>query len=149
MFSRRVPSQESANDFARSLAQNRAEKADLIDLTESNPTRCGFTYDARIPAALAREASLLYEPDPRGLNTAREAVAAYYRDIGHAVDPGHLILTSGTSEAYSHLFTLLADPGDEVLVPAPGYPLLEVLTGLDALRVEQYPLSYGATGWSI
>lgn len=149
MFSHRVPSQESANDFARSLARQRTGSSDFIDLTESNPTRCGFSYDSRIVAALARDASIHYEPDPQGLPSAREAVAGYYREIGHAIDPEHLILTAGTSEGYSHLFTLLADPGDEILVPAPGYPLLEVLTGLDALSVKQYPLSHDATGWSI
>jgi len=149
MFSRRVPSQESTNEFSRSIARRRTASSDFVDLTESNPTRCGFTYDPQILDALARKDSLRYEPHPQGLSSAREAVAGYYREIGRAVDPDNLLLTAGTSEAYSHLFRLLADPGDEILVPAPGYPLLEVLTGLDALRVEQYPLSHGTSGWSI
>jgi alanine-synthesizing transaminase len=149
MFSRRVPAQDSTNDFSRAADAAHDREDGLIDLTESNPTRCGFAYDPSLVAALARPASLLYEPMPQGMRAPREAIAAYYAEIGAPVDPEHLLLASGTSEAYAHLFTLLANAGEEILVPAPGYPLLEVLTGLDGLRVTPYPLARDGDAWGI
>jgi aspartate/methionine/tyrosine aminotransferase len=64
------------------------------------------------------------------------------------VPPGRLVLTASTSEAYSLLFKLLCDAGDEVLVPVPSYPLFEHLTRLDAVRFATYPLDYHGR-WSI
>ena len=152
MFSRRVPSDHSANRLSAAVARRRAEGLPIIDLTESNPTRCGFQVDAgAILAALSRPGSLVYEPHPQGLALAREAVAGYYREIGVAVDPDDLFLTTGTSEAYAMVFKLLADPGDEVLVPTPGYPLLDVLTRLEGVRLIPYALAWRETAaaWSI
>ena len=152
MFSRRVPSDHSANSLSSAIARRRAAGLPIIDLTESNPTRCGFQVDAaRILSALSRPGSLVYEPHPQGLALAREAVAGYYRDIGATVDPDELFLTTGTSEAYAMVFKLLADPGDEVLVPTPGYPLLDVLTRLEGVRLIPYALGWRAPGpaWSI
>jgi alanine-synthesizing transaminase len=151
MFSRRVPEDFSANRLSAALAKRRASGAALIDLTESNPTRCGFRQDEpALLAALAHPGSLRYEPHPQGLASARAAVAAYYAEIGAAVDPESLFLTSGTSEAYAHVFKLLADPGDDVLVPTPGYPLLDVLTRLEAVRLVPYVLRAGERGaWSM
>jgi hypothetical protein len=100
--------------------------------------------------ALSAAASAPYQPHPQGMLWAREAVASYYAERGIAADPASLILTSGTSEGYSHLFTLLADPGDEILVPTPGYPLLEVLTGLGAVQLVHYRQVYDEVrGWRI
>jgi alanine-synthesizing transaminase len=66
------------------------------------------------------------------------------------VDTDALFLTAGTSDAYSILFKLLGNPGDEVLIPRPGYPLLTYLARLDSLRACFYPLRYdSAVGWSI
>jgi aspartate/methionine/tyrosine aminotransferase len=94
---------------------------------------------------LSNPAALRYEPDPRGLPAAREAVAAYYAG---SVDAGNVILTASTSESYSFLFKLLADAGGELLVPRPSYPLFEFLAALESLRVVQYPLVYHG-GWEI
>ena len=151
VFSRRVPADHSANRLSALIEQRRAQGRTILDLTESNPTRCGFLYDERaLLAALASPGALLYEPHPQGLASARSAVAAYYSGIGSPVDPESLFLTTGTSEAYTQVFKLLADPGDEILVPVPGYPLLDVLTSLEAVRLVTYRLLHDpASGWFI
>ena len=59
-----------------------------------------------------------------------------------------MVLASSTSEAYAWLFKLLCDPGDEVLVPVPSYPLFELLTGLESVRTRSYRLD-PHTGWAI
>jgi alanine-synthesizing transaminase len=135
--------------WARQLARLRAAGAHLLDLTASNPTRCGFAYDeASTLAPLNDPASLFYEPDPRGLRSAREAVSRYYRDHGGAVEPDQIFLTTGTSEAYSFLFRLLCDPGHEVLIGQPGYPLFDFLAQLDDVRLVPYELFYDH-GWHL
>ena len=151
MFSSRLNWDAPPNPLLQSLAAKRAAGVEILDLTESNPTRAGFTYDERdILNTIARPQSLLYEPSPRGLPSARQAVADYYRDRGRVIAPDSIFLTASTSEAYGHLFKLLADPGDEILVPQPGYPLFDFLSALDSVRQIYYPLSYDdALGWQI
>ena len=122
MFSRRIPWELEPNDYSLLLERKRASGAPLLDLTESNPTRAGFHYPPEIAAALADPRNLLYEPNPLGLLSAREAVA---QEMGAPVD--RILLTASTSESYSYLFKLLCDPGDSVLVPQPSYPLFEFL----------------------
>jgi alanine-synthesizing transaminase len=135
--------------WAEQLARLRSAGAALFDLTASNPTRCGFAYDAEsILAPLTNPAALEYEPDPRGLRRAREAVSLYYRDHAATVDPDQIFLTTSTSEAYSFLFRLLCDPGDEVLIGQPGYPLFDFLAQLDDVRLVPYPLFYDH-GWHL
>jgi alanine-synthesizing transaminase len=135
--------------WAQQLARLRAARAPLWDLTASNPTQCGFAYDAEsILAPLNDPLALLYEPDPRGLRSAREAVSLYYRDHGAAADPQQVFLTTSTSEAYSFLFRLLCDPGDEVLIGQPGYPLFDFLARLDDVRLVPYELFYDH-GWHL
>jgi alanine-synthesizing transaminase len=135
--------------WAEQLARLRSAGAQLFDLTASNPTRCGFAYDAAsILTPLQNPAALAYEPDPRGLRLAREAVSRYYRDHAAAVDPDQVVLTTSTSEAYSFLFRLLCDPGDEVLIGQPGYPLFDFLAQLDDVRLVSYPLFYDY-GWHL
>jgi hypothetical protein len=114
----------------------------IIDLTESNPTRCGFHYPDEILSALMTPDSLLYEPSPKGLLSAREAVAAYYAEKDVTADPEHILLTASTSEAYSFLFRLLADHGDRVLVPRPSYPLFDFLATINDVKLDAYPLVY-------
>jgi alanine-synthesizing transaminase len=135
--------------WVQELARLRASGAQLWDLTASNPTRCGFDYDAAsILAPLADPAALFYDPDPKGLRPAREAVGRYYRDHGATVDPEQVFLTTSTSEAYSFLFRLLCDPGDEVLIGQPGYPLFDFLAQLDNVRLVPYELFYDH-GWHL
>ncbi len=122
------------------------ELSDLIDLTVANPTVCGFQYDeAAVLGALADARAMVYEADPRGLRSGREAVAAYYGGAG--VNPDAVVLTTSTSEAYGFLFRLLCDAGDEVLVAQPGYPLFDFLGDLNDLCVVNYPLFYDFGWW--
>ncbi len=135
--------------WARELARLRAAGRQLWDLTASNPTACGFTYDAAsILGPLNDPQALHYEPNPMGLGPAREAISRYYRDHGARVDAEQIFLTTSTSEAYSFLFRLLCDPGDEVLIGQPGYPLLDFLAQLDDVRLVPYELFYDH-GWHL
>ena len=144
MFSRRLEWPVRVNRLARLLEERRARAAEVIDLTASNPTRAGLEYPVEaIRAAVALPGIADYDPSPRGLPEARAAVAAWYRERGgHSVAPDRIVLTASTSEAYAILFKLLADPGDAVLVPRPGYPLFDFLAGLEAVRLRPYPLAY-------
>jgi aspartate/methionine/tyrosine aminotransferase len=141
MLSRRVPPPGGANAWSARLAGLRRTGATLLDLGESNPTRVGLEPAARGALAALTEASE-YQPDPRGLEVAREAIAAYYAERGEAVAAPDVVLTTGTSEGYAHLFRLLADPGGRVVVPAPGYPLLEPLAAAEGVAVARYGLTY-------
>ena len=116
--------------------------APFFDLTASNPTACGFEYDSPgILRELSRPECLQYDPDPRGLLVARQAVAGYYSDVASVQIPSdRIFLTTGTSEAYSYLFRLHCDPGAEILVAQPSYPLFEILADLDDVRLVPYPL---------
>jgi alanine-synthesizing transaminase len=121
----------------------------VLDLTASNPTECSFVYDSEaILAALRNPAALRYDPDPRGLLVAREAVAGYYAARGDSISPESLVLTTSTSEAYSFIFRLLCNAGEEVLVPQPSYPLFDFLGDLQDVRLVRYPLVYDH-GWQI
>ena len=149
MFARRTGWPLDPNPLTLEIADRRAKGLPVFDLTESNPTRCGFDYDATaILEAFADPKSLSYEPDPRGLLAARQAVAGYYAERGVAVEPEQIFLTTSTSEAYSFAFRLLADPGNNVLVPAPSYPLFDFLAGLNDLELIRYPLDL-RRGWRI
>ena len=149
MFSSRLNTSAEVNRITRCLRELRAEGRPILDLTESNPTRAGIEYPAtEIARLLTDTRSLTYEPEPAGLPAAREAVAAYYAGRGETVDPSRMLLTASTSEGYAYLFKLLANPGDEVLVPRPSYPLFEFLASLESVRVAQYPLVYDAA-WRI
>jgi alanine-synthesizing transaminase len=120
----------------------------LVDLTVSNPTVCGFDYDsAAILGALGDEAALTYDPDPRGMRSARVAVVGYYAGQGTDVDPDAVVLTTSTSEGYGYLFRLLCDAGDEVLVAQPSYPLFDFLADLEDVRLRAYPLFYDYGWW--
>jgi alanine-synthesizing transaminase len=138
-----------ANPLSETLAQHRAAGKPLLDLTISNPTECGFEYHSRaILQALANPASLAYDPDPRGLLSARQAVAAYYAARANDVPADSIILTTSTSEAYSFVFGALCNPGDEILIPEPSYPLFAFLADIQDVKLVRYPLDYDY-GWQI
>jgi aspartate/methionine/tyrosine aminotransferase len=151
MFSNRFKWDLEPNRLTRLIEEKKRTGARILDLTESNPTRAGFDYPTEeILGALAQATAMLYEPEPRGLLVAREAVAGYYAERGFDVDPERIHLTASTSEAYSFLFKLLADQGESVLVPQPSYPLFEFLAGLEGVELRPYELHYvHAAGWSI
>jgi alanine-synthesizing transaminase len=157
MFASRTNWRLETNRLTRALEEHRKSGRELFDLTASNPTECGLSYPEReILAALCDPRALLYRPESKGLLEAREAVADYY--AGRAgfssspsaspVDPERILLASGTSEAYTHIFRLLCEAGDEILIPAPSYPLFEFLADLADIRLVPYPLLYDH-GWQI
>ena len=120
----------------------------LLDLTTSNPYACEFSFDAAaVLQPLSDPASLGYHPDPLGSLSAREAVVRYYGGHGAALGVKDIVLTASTSEAYSHLFRLFCDPGDEVLVAQPSYPLFDFLAGLSDVVLKPYPLFYDHGWW--
>ncbi len=149
MFADRTNWNLKANPLSEALTHHRAAGKPLLDLTISNPTECGFEYDRRsVLQALANPASLTYHPDPRGLPGARQAVAAYYAAHGAKVPADNIILTTSTSEAYSFVFRMLCNPGDEILIPEPSYPLFAFLADIQDVKLVRYPLDYDY-GWQI
>lgn len=148
MFASRTGWALELNRFSAALERHRAAGREVLDLTESNPTRCGFAYDPSLLSVLQDRRGLAYDPHAMGLRVAREAVCEYYRQRSVEVYPEQVVLTASTSEAYSFLFRLLCDPGDEVLVPAPSYPLFEFLAAILDVKLVPYPLIYDH-GWQI
>ena len=163
MFSSRIPAGRTVNRLSRSYALLRTQGVDVIDLTESNPTRVGLHYPADLLDTLASPGGLRYEPSSCGMPVARRAVASWLSRPPHAsggvakpaesvesrsasragrIDPGRVALTASTSEAYACLFKLLCEPGDGVLVPQPSYPLLEHLARFEGIEPIPYPLVY-------
>ena len=142
MFSARTRWDRTPNQLAALAGRVRASGRPLLDLTETNPTRAGLVAPPRVLEWLARPGGLRYQPDSRGLPSARAAVAADHARRGLDVDPDHVVLTASTSEAYAFLFKLLCDPGDAVAIPRPSYPLFEYLAGLEGVGVVPYPLRY-------
>jgi alanine-synthesizing transaminase len=149
MFARRTNWDLSPNALTLALKEHGRSSQELLDLTASNPTCVGLEYPARqIACALANERALSYEPAAKGLLVARQSVASYYAQQGIGVDPERMVLTVSTSEAYSYCFRLLCDPGDEVLVPSPSYPLFEFLADIQDVRLVPFELVYDE-GWQI
>jgi hypothetical protein len=148
MFSSRLPPSLTPNRLARAVEQARGDGQPIIDLTESNPTRAGFEYPDDLLAPLGDARGLTYVPRPLGVEEARRAVARDYQRRGITASPDRIVLTASTSDAYALLFKVLCDPGDEVLVPRPSYPLFEHLTELDAVVAKPYDLEYHGT-WSV
>ncbi len=159
MFADRTNWNLEANRLSEALACHRAAGRALFDLTVSNPTACGFDYNReKILRALANPSALAYEPNPKGLEVARRAVAEYYALRADAsgssgiarleIPVNDIFLTTSTSEAYSFVFRTLCNPGDELLVPAPSYPLFDFLADIEDVKLARYPLVYDH-GWQI
>ncbi len=148
-FSRRTEQHEATNALTRALEGARAEGRAILDLTVSNPTVAELPYPAEaIRTALASAEALVYAPDPLGMPLAREAVARELAAQGTPAPPSRIAITASTSEAYSALFKMLCDPGDEILVPVPSYPLLGWLAAFDSVVLRPYPLVY-AGRWHV
>ncbi|KAA6465058.1 pyridoxal phosphate-dependent aminotransferase [Acidobacteria bacterium AB60] len=147
-FSQRTNWNTDESELARACRERRNAGLPVADLTASNPTRCGFQYAESLLAALTDPHALDYDPQPTGFPVARASVCAYYADHGVHTSPDQLVLTTSTSEAYSYLFRLLCDPGSEVLIPQPGYPLFDFLATLDDVSIKPAPLVYDH-GWQI
>jgi alanine-synthesizing transaminase len=151
MFSDRTNWQLTRNRLTEALEQVTSSGAQVLDLTISNPTRAGLHYDGQtILKSLSSPQILDYDPQPKGLLSARAAIAAYYQ-IEHGIrkfDCERLILTTSTSEGYSFVFRLICNAGDELLVPKPSYPLFEFLADLQDVKLVPYPLIYDH-GWQM
>ena len=153
MFSDRTNWRLAQNRFTQAVEVVRAQGGKIFDLTASNPTRVGLEYDAtEILGAFGTRRSLDYDPQAKGLLSARLAVSGYYSELcggdGREVDPERIVLTTSTSEGYSYVFRLLCNAGDELLVPKPSYPLFEFLADLQDVKLVPYPLIYDH-GWQV
>lgn len=151
MFSKRTEWKLTPNRFSQVQVELRAAGIKILDLSVSNPSRAHFHYDNEaILEALVQPEAMDYDPQPKGLLKARQAVVDYYREAheGFDLDPDSLILTTSTSEAYSHVFRLLCNPDDEILIPKPSYPLFKFLADLADVKLVPYPLLYDH-GWQI
>lgn len=149
MFSSRVRWDTSPNQLFTLLQEKQKKGEDVIDLTESNPTKCGLIYpEQEIISSVSDKSILQYQPNPRGLLSARSALSKYYEDQNVSIHPEDIFLTSTTSEAYSFLFKLLCDVNDEILAPQPSYPLFEYLCQLNDVKLRRYSLLYDGE-WNI
>ncbi len=147
-FSHRTDWNTEESELARAHRLRAQAGLPIADLTASNPTRCGFQFNPHLLQALTDPKALDYDPQPLGSLPARQAVCRYYSGHHVEVDPGQIVLTVSTSEAYSFLFRLLCDAGSEVLVPQPGYPLFDYLAALDDVCIKPVPFVYDQ-GWQI
>jgi alanine-synthesizing transaminase len=143
-----VPDDFEPNPLAALLARKREEGARILDLTVTNPTLVDLGVEG---TELGARSAATYLPEPRGSRTGRAAVARYYaeREGRDVISPDRLVLTASTSESYAHLFRLLCNPDDNVLVPAPSYPLFEPLARLEGVEAREYPLRHGPDGWRV
>jgi len=149
MFSHRTEWKLTPNRLTQAQQELQAAGREVLDLTISNPTRAQLHYDAEtILQALVDPKAMDYDPQPKGLRSAREAVAGYYRQQHDEIDPESILLTTSTSEGYSYVFRLLCNAEDEILVPRPSYPLFEFLADLQDVKLAPYPLLYDH-GWQI
>jgi alanine-synthesizing transaminase len=150
MFSKRTDWVLTPNRFTEVQRELQAAGTPVLDLSVSNPTRAGLSYDTEnVLDSLRNQGAMDYDPQSKGLLSARKAVADYYReDHNAAVDPESIVLTTSTSEGYSYVLRLLCNPGDEILVPKPSYPLFEFLADLQDVKLVPYPLIYDH-GWQI
>ncbi len=151
MFSRRTDWGLTPNRFTEVQRELQRTGREVLDLSVSNPTRAQLHYDAEaILSSLANPQAMDYDPQPKGLLNARKAVVEYYREQCEDVDldPESIVLTTSTSEGYSYVLRLLCNPGDEILVPKPSYPLFEFLADLQDVKLVTYPLLYDH-GWQI
>lgn len=129
---------------ANAIELARRNVTSYIDLTSSNPTHQGLLFPAEVLHAAAEPywRARRYDPDPRGLLTARQTITDYYAQRNPALhfQPDHIIITASTSEAYGLLFTLLTEPGDNVLGANVTYPLFEHLAAAHHVELRTYQL---------
>ena len=138
MLSSRLPKDLSPSPFFAELERTKVESAPFIDMTVSSPVKAGLPIDLDAAVESARSGFGCWNPDAAGWKSAREAVVEYYRERGGNFTAGQIILTASTSEAYSVLFKTFCDPGDVILTPMPGYPLLDTLAQLEHLECAPY-----------
>lgn len=138
MLSSRLPKDLSPSPFFAELERAKASAKPFIDMTVSSPVKAGLPIDLNAAVDEGRESFGCWNPDAAGWKSTRDAVVEYYRERGGKFDAGQIILTASTSEAYSVLFKAFCDPGDVILTPMPGYPLLDTLAQLEHLECAPY-----------
>ena len=147
MLSSRLPKDLSPSPFFAELERAKADvlaecasanALPFIDMTVSSPVKAGLPIDLDAAVDEGRESFGCWNPDAAGWKSTRDAVVEYYRERGGNFDAGQIILTASTSEAYSVLFKAFCDPGDIILTPMPGYPLLDTLAQLEHLECAPY-----------
>ena len=149
MFSQRTGWSLSSNQLIARLTTLQNEGKPIIDLTESNPTRCGISYPQdEILSVFHDTKNIIYEPSSQGIVEARRAICGYYKEKSFDISSERIFLTASTSEGYSFLFRLLLNPHDHILVPRPSYPLFEYLANLNDVAIDNYSLVY-EDGWDI
>jgi len=148
-FARRTNWRQETNALNKALEELQARHIPVMDLTASNPTRCGFLYPDGMLSALNSLDNFHYHPDARGMKRARQAVAKYYARQKLLLSPSDIILTASTSEAYSFLMRLLVNPGEKILVPKPSYPLFQFLLEINDVHFDYYPLLYDGQKWRL
>lgn len=119
-------------------SDSRKDCASFIDMTVSSPLRVGMPFDLAPAVDEAKADFGTWVADAAGRKEAREAVAEYYRERGGWFSAEQILLTASTSEAYSILFKTFCDPGDVIMTPMPGYPLLDTLAQLEHLECYPY-----------
>ncbi len=133
--------EKAKSEVAASVANGDCANGDcasLIDMTVSSPVRVGLPVELDGAVDKARSQFGHWSPDASGWQEAREAVAEYYRERGGCFTANQVIITASTSEAYSVLFKTFCNPGDSILTPMPGYPLLDTLAQLEHLECAPY-----------
>jgi len=141
-FARRTNWHQESNTLNKALEELGKSGVEILDLTASNPTNCGFVYPPEMFSALSSLDNLQYHPDACGMEKGRQAVSQYYARQKVALPPSDIILTASTSEAYSFLMRLLVNPGQKILIPKPSYPLFQFLLEINDVDVDHYPLVY-------
>ncbi len=148
-FSHRTVWEFQENPLTHLVRQLREEGKELGDWTVSNPTLCGFAYAReRIAAGLMQPSSFVYAPEPAGHPSARNAIAGFLASRGVEVSSDRILLTASSSEGYSHLFRLLCNPGESIVIPKPGYPLFEDLARINDVALQTYRFHY-AGAWHL
>jgi len=148
-FSQRLVWSAPQNAYSLLLQQEHEAGVGLLNLTSANPTEAFSDYPHReIAGAYAAIPSFRYDPQALGTEAARKTVADWYAGLGICVNSERIALTASTSEAYAILFKLLCDPGDEIMIPCPSYPLFEYLARAEAVKTVPYTLSYTG-GWFV
>ncbi|TGL60306.1 pyridoxal phosphate-dependent aminotransferase [Leptospira ognonensis] len=132
---------EEDNQLSTIRKSKEADKINIIDMVNSNPIQSGLIFPMEVISHnLDSKSTSTYNPNPKGQLQARKAISNFFHSKQVKVDPADLLLTASTSESYSFLFKLLTNPGDEVLVPSPGYPLFSFLTEFENINAIDFPL---------
>jgi alanine-synthesizing transaminase len=117
-------------------------------LNIGDPQAYGFRPPAHVVEAVVRALrdNFTGYTHSAGLRDARVAVASYATTLGAPTEPEQVLITSGASEAADLVLTALVNDGDEVLLPAPGYPIYPAILNKLGAVARYYRLDQ-ASGW--